>query len=168
MSESVETGDDKNQENQGSWFNFFFPNPEDSLFHGRLQMQFDSLEAVQKWVDGCGTVGSQWLRIGLAGNAPVNEQSRKFALLWLAEEERNAAAIQLHNELLIASNAAAAAQKAATWAKWAAVATAVGSLVTAVSAYISATSTPPPPQVFIVPSGQPASAILAEPQPPKK
>ena len=147
------------------WYGFLFPNAQDALYRGGLKLEFKSLDQVQKWVDGSAPDGIQRLRAGLAGVAPVDEQSRKFAELWLSENEQRLSRDQFAQGMAIAAKSAEAAERAATWAKWAAIATAIGSVVTAVAAYISATSTPTPPQVFLIPPGQPEQEIHPVPQP---
>ena len=147
------------------WFGYFFPNPQDALYRGGLKLDFKSLDQVQKWVDGSAPDGIQRLRAGLAGVAPVDEQSRKFAELWLSENEQSVARDQFVQGMAIAAKSAGAAERAATWAKWAAIATAFGSMITAITAVISAMSSPTPPQVFLIPPGQSAQAMHPAPQP---
>ncbi|MDR0212534.1 MAG: hypothetical protein LBJ15_00845 [Comamonas sp.] len=138
----------------GNWFEYFYPKPDEALAAGRLQLKFDSLSAVQEWVDAFKTDGDAFLRVGLAGRAEVDDLSRRLAELWLAEHQRKLDASLYASELNAAFDAALAAKESARWAKWAAVATALGAIVSALGAYFAASTPPPAAQIFIQPAAK--------------
>lgn len=137
----------------------------ESIFGGKLdnvefRPKFDSIEQVEQWVARA-PMGELALRTVLATERITNPEGRKLAEVWLQHAEAQRVDARATASLREAKRAADASESSAKWTLVAAVAAAVGALITGAGTFIM---TPTPPIVQVTVQSPPAAPTPAVPK----
>lgn len=139
-----------NQKKYGSWSAFLRPGLAAAIAEGRVPVNFSNHEEVGNWVEGYGADGEAMLRTWLDREDERGSVSRSIARGWLAEKEAKRAQEIAAQQLEVARASVEAARKSAKWAMFAAFASAGGTVVTALVAYVGYVQSLKPVEIKVI------------------
>lgn len=120
-------------EERSSWSGFLFPDLTSRMVNGHLIPSFRSLADVDAWAETNGQASEVALRVGVERKVFEDSESEALARIWLTQQDMKRVATLSASQLQLAADSVKAAQRSANWTMWAAVAAAIGSVVTAAS-----------------------------------